>query len=77
MLESSALTSDQLQALSPAQLSRLSNAQIVAFTSDAFEALDTSAAYATVPLPSTPEDSDAGLGFVDHGLELDHRHVAA
>jgi RNA polymerase sigma-B factor len=38
------------------------------------EALDTSSAYATVPLPSAPEDSDAGLGFVDHGLELvEHR----
>lgn len=34
------------------------------------EALDTATAYATVPLPSTPEDADAGLGFVDQALEL-------
>jgi RNA polymerase sigma-B factor len=35
------------------------------------EALDTAGVYATVPLPSTPEDAEfSHLGFVDHGLEL-------
>ncbi len=35
------------------------------------EALDTAGVYATVPLPSTPEDAEMGhLGFVDHALEL-------
>ena len=35
------------------------------------EALDSSSAYTTVPLPSAPEDVELGhLGFLDEGLEL-------
>ena len=35
------------------------------------EALDTAGVYATVPLPSTPEEGEmAPLGFIDSGLEL-------
>jgi RNA polymerase sigma-B factor len=35
------------------------------------EALDTASVYATVPLPSTPEEGEmAPLGFIDTGLEL-------
>jgi RNA polymerase sigma-B factor len=35
------------------------------------EALDTASVYATVPLPSTPEEGEmAPLGFIDSGLEL-------
>jgi RNA polymerase sigma-B factor len=35
------------------------------------EALDTAGMYATVPLPSTPEEGEmAPLGFIDSGLEL-------
>jgi RNA polymerase sigma-B factor len=35
------------------------------------EALDTSSVYATVPLPSTPDEGEmAPLGFIDSGLEL-------
>jgi len=35
------------------------------------EALDTATVYATVPLPSTPEEGEmAPLGFIDSGLEL-------
>jgi RNA polymerase sigma-B factor len=35
------------------------------------EALDTSALYATVPLPSTPDEAGIGeLGFLDHALDL-------
>jgi RNA polymerase sigma-B factor len=35
------------------------------------EALDSAGAYSTVPLPSIPEEADAGqLGMVDEGLEL-------
>ena len=39
------------------------------------EALDTASVYATVPLPSTPEEGEmAPLGFIDSGLELvEHR----
>ena len=33
------------------------------------EALDTAGGYATVPLPSYPEDVDAGLRFIDPDLE--------
>jgi RNA polymerase sigma-B factor len=35
------------------------------------EALDTASVYATVPLPSTPDEGEmAPLGFIDSGLEL-------
>jgi RNA polymerase sigma-B factor len=39
------------------------------------EALDTASVYATVPLPSTPEEGEMGpLGFIDSALELvEHR----
>lgn len=39
------------------------------------EALDSASVYATVPLPSTPEEGEmAPLGFIDSGLELvEHR----
>ncbi len=34
------------------------------------EALDTAGAYATVPLPSVPDDAQPTLGAVDEGMEL-------
>jgi RNA polymerase sigma-B factor len=58
------------------KLGRSPTAQEIARHLDAdldlvLEALDTAGMYATVPLPSTPEDSELShLGFVDHGLEL-------
>jgi RNA polymerase sigma-B factor len=42
------------------------------------EALDTAGGYATVPLPSYPEDVDAGLRFIDPDLErVEDRAVLA
>jgi RNA polymerase sigma-B factor len=58
------------------RLGRSPTAQEIARHLDAdldlvLEALDTANVYATVPLPSTPDDAELGhLGFVDHGLEL-------
>ncbi len=58
------------------KLGRSPTAQEIARQLDAdldlvLEALDTAGVYATVPLPSTPEDAEMGhLGFVDHALEL-------
>jgi RNA polymerase sigma-B factor len=58
------------------QLGRSPTVQEIARHLDAdadlvLEALDTSSVYATVPLPSTPEEGEmAPLGFIDSGLEL-------
>jgi len=46
-------------------------AHLEADTDLVLEALDTASVYATVPLPSTPEEGEmAPLGFIDSGLEL-------
>ncbi len=62
------------------QLGRSPTVQEIARQLDAdpdlvLEALDTASVYATVPLPSTPEEGEmAPLGFIDSGLELvEHR----
>ncbi len=40
------------------------------------EALDTAGMYATVPLPTSPDESELNVGFVDHALELvEHRET--
>jgi RNA polymerase sigma-B factor len=58
------------------QLGRSPTVQEIARHLDAdpdlvLEALDTAGVYATVPLPSTPEEGEmAPLGFIDSGLEL-------
>jgi RNA polymerase sigma-B factor len=58
------------------QLGRSPTVQEIAQQLDAdpdlvLEALDTASVYATVPLPSTPEEGEmAPLGFIDSGLEL-------
>jgi len=58
------------------QLGRSPTVQEIARHVDAdpdlvLEALDTASVYATVPLPSTPEEGEMGpLGFIDSGLEL-------
>jgi len=62
------------------EFGRSPTVQEIALTLDAdpdlvLEALDTATAYATVPLPSSPDDSEPDrLGILDEGLELvEHR----